>query len=69
MLEECRLHRVQRVSVRQPLDRDDLVAVVRDGEREARVDAPAVDEDRARAALPVVSLPRRVSGECHGNRM
>src|SRR6185312_345240 len=39
----------------QSLDRGDLRAVVRDREEEAAVRPPTVEQDRARAALPVVA--------------
>ena len=55
VLDERGLQRVQRAGRAQAFDRHDLVALVHDGERQARVDAPAVDQHRAGAALPVVA--------------
>ena len=55
VLEERRLHRVQLVAFGQPFDRGDLAALVHHGERQAGVDAPAVDQHRAGAALAVVA--------------
>ena len=46
----CRL-----VSVGEPLDRDDLVAVRLRGEHEAGADERPVQEDRARSALPLLA--------------
>ncbi len=40
---------------RQPLDGDDLGLLVRDGEGQAAIDAPPVEQDGAGAALPVVA--------------
>ena len=54
-LDEGGLQRVQRARRAQAFDRHDLVALVHDGERQARVDAPAVDQHGAGAALPVVA--------------
>src|SRR5258708_11292092 len=48
------LERVQVVAIgRQPFDGDDLSVLVRDGEGQAAIDAPTVEQDGARAALPV----------------
>ena len=49
------LHRVQLVAVGQAFDGRDLGAGVHDGEGEAGVNAPAVDQDGAGAALAVVA--------------
>jgi len=43
------------LAVRQSFDGHDLVAVVRQGQRHAGVNAPAVDLDRARAAFAAVA--------------
>ena len=52
-------------SVGQPLDRGDFGAVLHDGQREAGVDPPAVDQHRAGAALAVVAaLLRAGQREC-----
>ena len=55
MLDERRLHRVEFVALGETLDGRDLLAVVREREREAGVDPAAVDEHRATAALAVVA--------------
>ena len=55
VLDEGGLQRVQGARRAETFDRHDLVALVHDGERQARVDAPAVDQHRAGAALPVVA--------------
>ena len=39
----------------QPLDGDDLGVLMRDGEGEAAIDAPPVEQDGAGAALPMVA--------------
>jgi hypothetical protein len=62
--QERRLHRVQRVAVREALDRGDLRALERDGEEQARIDAPPVHEDGAGAALSVIA-PLLRAGEPH----
>src|SRR5262245_40544167 len=54
-VDERLLERVQPVALRQALDRRDPGAGVHDGEREAGVDAPPVDQDGAGAALAVVA--------------
>jgi hypothetical protein len=43
------------VTVRHTLDRQNVGAVVTDRKREARIDPPAVDDDRAGAALTAVT--------------
>src|SRR5947209_18452995 len=54
--DEGGLQRVQAVVGGEPLDGDDLLsAAVHDGEREAGVVAPAVDEDGAGAARALVA--------------
>ena len=55
MLEKRLLHRMQFIALREPFDRGDLVAFVHDGESEAGIDAPAVDQDRAGAALAMIA--------------
>ncbi len=55
VVDERLLQRMQRAVHRQAFDGGDLGAILHDGEREARIDAPAVDQDRAGAALPVVA--------------
>ena len=55
VLDERLLQRMQRSSLRQPLDRRDLSAVLHDRERQAGIDPPTVDQHRAGAALPVVA--------------
>ena len=55
MVDERLLQRVQFFARGQALDRRDVVAVLHDGEREAGVDAAAVQQHRARAALAVVA--------------
>src|SRR5215217_3577432 len=55
VLDEGRLHRVELIPLRQPLDRRDLPALEGGGERQARQDAPPVDEHRAGPALPLVA--------------
>jgi hypothetical protein len=46
---------VQVSIIGKPLDRDDLGILMRDGESEATVHAPAIEQHGARAALPVVA--------------
>src|SRR4051794_39315818 len=55
IFDEGRLHRVELIPLRQPLDRRDLLALDAGGERQARQDAPPVDEHRAGPALPLVA--------------
>jgi len=56
MLNKRLLERMQVVAIRrQPIDSDDLGVLVRDGEGQAAIDAPAVEQDGAGAALPVVA--------------
>src|ERR1700730_9435894 len=55
MCDEGGLDGMQRVSLGQALDRQDMRAVVTDRESKARIDSPPVDEDRAGAALPAVA--------------
>src|SRR5437764_12778117 len=55
VLDERRLHRVQRVGAREPLHRRDLVALMHHGEREAGEVAAPVHVHRARAALAMVA--------------
>ena len=46
---------MQVLTVGKPLDGDDLGVLVCDGEREAAIDAPPVEQDGAGSALPVVA--------------
>ena len=56
MVDERLLERMQVVSIgRQPFDGDDLSVLVRDGEGQAAIDAPPVEQDGAGSALPVVA--------------
>src|SRR5205823_4295259 len=55
VLDERALERMQLAVLGEPLDRDDVRAVVRDRECETGVRAPAVEQDRAGAALAVVA--------------
>jgi hypothetical protein len=55
ILDEGRLHRVELLPLRQPLDRRDLPALQGGGEGQARQDAPPVNEHRAGPALALVA--------------
>ena len=55
MLDERRLQRVQRARRAEPFDGGDLAALVLHGQREAAVDALAVDQHRAGAAGALVA--------------
>jgi hypothetical protein len=55
VLDERLLERVQCVPFNKPFDRGHLRAVLHDREGQAREDAPAVHQDRASPALPVVT--------------
>src|SRR5260370_12884985 len=56
MRDERLLERVQVVTVcRHPVNSDDLGVRMRDGERQAAVDPPPVEQDGAGTALPVVT--------------
>ncbi len=55
MLDERPLQRVQALAVGKPLDGDDLGVLVRDGEREAAIHAPAIEQDGTGTALPMVA--------------
>ncbi|MCU1307634.1 MAG: putative xanthine dehydrogenase YagT iron-sulfur-binding subunit, partial [Acidobacteriaceae bacterium] len=55
VLNECLLQRMERTVLRETLDGHDLGAVLHDGQRHTRVDALAVDEHGASAALSVVA--------------
>ena len=71
VVDERLLQRVQRVPLGQPFDRRHLRAVLHDRQGQARVDAPAVHQDRAGAALPVVAAlfrPGQVRGTRAGRR-
>ncbi len=54
-LDEGALHGVQAIGNAQAFDRHDLVVLMHHGERQTGVDAPAVDQHRAGAALPVIT--------------
>lgn len=54
-LDEGALHGVQAIGIAQAFDRHDLVVLMHHGERQTGVDAPAVDQHRAGAALPVIT--------------
>ena len=55
MHDERPLHWMKLPARGETLGRDDLGAVVGNSERETTVDAPAVEQDRAGTALPVVA--------------
>ena len=55
MRDEGLLQRMQRAALRQALDGRDMRAVLHDSQRQARIDPPAIDQNRARAALAVVA--------------
>ena len=55
VVHEGLLQRMQRATLAQALDRDDVRAIARYGERQAAVDSLAVDQDRAGAALAMVA--------------
>jgi hypothetical protein len=55
MGDEGGLHRVQLVAARDAFDGEDVGAVMADGECETGIDALAVDENGAGAALPAVA--------------
>ena len=55
MLDEGGLHRVQRFALGQPFDRGQFGAVVHHRQGQAAVDALAIEEHRAGAALAVVT--------------
>ena len=55
MGDEGGLHRMQLIAARDALDGEDVGAVVADRQRQARIDAPAVDQHRAGAALAAVA--------------
>ena len=55
MLDEGGLQRMQRFAVGEPLDRRDRLAVMHHRQRQAGIDAAAVDQHRAGAALAVVA--------------
>ena len=55
MFDERGLQRMQRIAVRQPLDRRDLAPIVLHRQREARQDTLAIDQHRARAARSLVA--------------
>jgi len=54
-LQERHLHRVQDVSLREAFDGSNLAALLHDGERQTGVDADAVNDYGAGAALAVVA--------------
>ena len=55
MGDEGGLHRVEPVAVGEALDRQHVGAVQADGQRQAGIDAPPVDQHRAGAALAAVA--------------
>ena len=55
MGDEGGLHRMKRVASGEAFDGDDLRAVQAQRKSEARIDPPAVDENRAGAALPSIA--------------
>ncbi len=55
MLDESRLHRVKILSVSQSLNGGHFIAIVHQSKTEARLDAPAVDDDRASATLSMIA--------------
>jgi hypothetical protein len=55
MLDERGLHRVQMVGLAQTFDRGDLVALVHHRQAEAGIDAHAIHQHGARAALAMVT--------------
>src|SRR5262249_56743300 len=55
MLDEGLLQGMKCASLRQALDRRELCAILHDREREAGVDAPAVEQNGTGAALAVVA--------------
>src|SRR6202035_262333 len=57
MSDESGLDGMEPVAAGDALDREDVGAVVADGQCQARIDPPSVDQDGTRAALaPVASL-------------
>ena len=55
VVDEGLLQRMQRAVGGEPLDGGDLGAVLHDDQRQAGIDAPAVDQDRAGAALALIA--------------
>ena len=55
MLDECCLHRMQRIGSAEAFDGGDRVPIVHHGQGEAGIDAAAVDVDGASAALAMVA--------------
>ena len=55
MGDEGLLHRMKPIALRHAFDRQDVGAVVADRQRQARIDPPSVDDDRAGAALAAVA--------------
>src|SRR5688572_17427282 len=55
MLDEGRLHGMEIIRRAKALDRRDRVAFVHHGKAKTGVDADAINEDCARAALPVIA--------------
>ncbi len=49
------LHRMKPIALRHAFDRQDVSAVVTDRKRQAGIDPPSVDDDRAGAALAAVA--------------
>jgi hypothetical protein len=55
MPHEGRLHRVQVAGLAQPLDRQDLGALVHNGERQAGIDPPPIHQHGTGTALAVIA--------------
>ena len=55
MHQKCLLHRGQNFALRETLDGRDLVTFCGGGKQKTAVHAPAVNQNRARSALPVVA--------------
>ena len=55
MLDKRRLHGVELLTICQPFDRRDLIAVVHGGERETGINSTAIDQYRTRAALAMIA--------------
>jgi hypothetical protein len=64
-VDECALHRVQLAILGDPFDGLNGLSLARDGERHARVDGSAIDEDSACTARPLVT-DLLCSGESEG---
>ncbi len=55
VLDESRLHRMKLVTVRKTFDRRNLVALMRERETQAGIDAAPIHENRARTALTMIA--------------